>query len=225
MYCSYEIVKNHLDGIAGCTCKAFTNLNVEIVTAWDLLMENNEVNQNNLYDKIIQRAKEKGLNPVYTSFYLDVKIIVNFLITNRDDHLGNIAFLRDSDSLNIISTAPIFDSGSSKHFEEQLPEKGLNVSVNSFESSFCDCLKHVKNFSAINVLLLPSASEYKDILLKSKRITSDRIEELVNLYKYNVNSLIQMQNLSKQNYSSKEIIEKLTEKEKLEKEKQYNDFF
>lgn len=180
--CHYNFITDKEDEVIGCTCKAFTNENIELITAYDLLEEYNMTQQNDVYERIIDYAVKYGCNEDDARNYMDIQTIVDYLINNRDRHQGNIGFLRDSSTLQIIKPAPIYDSGSSKHLEGEKPESVEYTKVNGLYSTEIKCLSHIKNWDIIDIDKLPTTTEIKDILDKCIYISDIRKNTLLNLY-------------------------------------------
>ena len=112
--CEYKLLRNEENNITGCTCRSFIdNEKAELITAYDLLQEYGLTQDDNVYELIAKLVSLKGLDSKATLDYLDMMTLVDYLITNRDRHEGNIGFLRDPDTLMIICPAPVYDSGSS----------------------------------------------------------------------------------------------------------------
>lgn len=196
-YCDYSLVKNHYQEVVGCSCKAFTSEQFELVTAYELLEEMNYTQRDDVYEKIIERAVYYGLEENEVRRYLDTQTIVDFLITNRDRHQGNIGFIRNSDSLLFVSTAPVYDSGSSRFMEREHPETLTATSVNGLYNTEMECLSHVKDFSCVNVARLPSSEEYRELLAQSTE-NAYRINSLCEMYEQKINWLKekQLQNMN-----------------------------
>ena len=191
-YCDYDFVYNTSGDIVGCSCDTFTSESIELVTAYDLLEEINWTQKDDVYDKIIERAVFYGADESSIRKYLDVQTIVDFLITNRDRHQGNIAFLRDSETLRVIGPAPVFDSGSSRFYERELPESVSMTTVNGLYKTEMECLKHVIDFTNVNIADLLPPKTYKNYLeLSNER--SSRIERLLDLYEEKVHWLKEKQ--------------------------------
>lgn len=138
--------------------------------------------QNDVYERIIDYAVKYGCNEDDARNYMDIQTIVDYLINNRDRHQGNIGFLRDSNTLQIIKPSPIYDSGSSKHLEGEKPESVEYTKVNGLYSTEIECLSHIKNWDVIDIDKLPTITEIKDILDKCIYISDIRKNTLLNLY-------------------------------------------
>jgi hypothetical protein len=137
-YVHYKYVRNRYKQIIGCKCRVFTNEKLELITAYDLLEEYNDTQKSNVYELITERAVAYGASRQQIINQLDLETLVDYIITNRDRHQGNIAFLRDPNTLRIKVIAPIFDSGSSKHLEAVLPEGVKLTKVNNLYNTELD---------------------------------------------------------------------------------------
>ena len=81
--------------------------------------------------------------------FMDYEIMTDYLLTNTDRHMNNIAVLRDPDSLQLIGFAPIFDSGNSMFFNIPLTELPLlhldQILTHSFIAKEPRLLQYVHN--------------------------------------------------------------------------------
>jgi len=179
---NYSFIRNSEGNICGTVCKLFTSSSLELITAYDILSINNETQVDDIYEKIILRASELGVEPKVVCDYMDAQTIVDYLITNRDRHQGNIGFLRDSSSLKLVSPAPIFDSGSSVYFENVLPLSVDNTTVNGLYKTERECLSHVKNWKVIDMNKLPTVDEFKSYLNLSSELNEFRKQKMISLY-------------------------------------------
>ena len=50
--------------------------------------------------------------------YMDYQTLTDFVISNTDEHLLNFGILRDTNTMQLIAPAPIFDSGNSMFFSD-----------------------------------------------------------------------------------------------------------
>ncbi|MBR1855740.1 MAG: hypothetical protein IJ803_01555 [Oribacterium sp.] len=185
-FCRYKYVYNRSGQIAGCSCKAFTSEKLELITAYDLLEEYNLTQQDDLYSKIVELTANYGLPEKRTREYLDIQTIVDYLITNRDRHQGNIGFLRDPDTLKILCPAPIYDSGSSETMEYELPIDTEHTRTNGLFHTEIECLQHVSDFSTVDLSKLPDENVMRCELDRSSTLNSERKDFLLKLYKEKV---------------------------------------
>jgi hypothetical protein len=135
-----------------------------------------------VYERIAGYAEAYGLPEEKTFDYLDMQMLVDFLIGNRDRHQGNIGFLRDADTLRIFSAAPVYDSGSSARLEGILPDRGPGTTVNGLYPTFGECLSHVKDPYILDMARLPDAQELLGIMENAGCIPVPRREQLLKSY-------------------------------------------
>ena len=135
----------------------------------------------------IRLAVSYGCDRCEVEKHLDTQVLVDYLITNRDRHQGNIGFLRDSDSLNIISVAPVFDSGSAAFLEGELPEGVTGTKVNGLYSTEDECLEHVKSLNRFDLAKLPETlSAFTNVRFE---VSNYRKKKLMDLYRSKVECL------------------------------------
>ena len=88
--CHYNFITDKEDEVIGCTCKAFTNENIELITAYDLLEEYNMTQQNDVYERIIDYAVKYGCNEDDARNYMDIQTIVDYLINKLNFNVDEI---------------------------------------------------------------------------------------------------------------------------------------
>lgn len=216
-FCKYNFIYDKNKQPIGVSCNAFTNVfkpgkNTELVTVYELLEEYNLTQQNDVYELIPFLANKYGFDEKEAYDYLDMQTMIDYLIINRDHHQGNIAFLRDADTLEIESAAPIFDSGSCKMLEAEATESLNDTKVNGLYLTDGELLKHVKNVSLLDINKLPSKDEIKDIFDKCINISDERKNKMLSLYEQKKDYIKQLQKekkkaLYKVSYRSRQIIE------------------
>ena len=119
----------------------------------------------------------------YFDRFMDYQILTDFLISNTDRHMNNIAVLRNPDTLEIQGFSPIFDSGNSMFYNvpfEALERLRLNeIKTHSFVEREMRLLQYVKDRRAVELdrTDVDFAIYEKDI--KERHI---RIPELKKLY-------------------------------------------
>lgn len=108
----------------GCLCPTFTSSQYEFVSAYELY---NAVDKNlNLsnYNKIVYACELGGLDRQYVEEFLSYQILLDFLVSNDDRHLNNFGVLRDTETLEYVKMAPIFDSGNCMFWNREVVPKG-----------------------------------------------------------------------------------------------------
>lgn len=122
--------------------------------------------------------------------FIDYQIMTDFLITNIDRHMNNIAIIRNPDTLEILGFAPIFDSGNSMFYN--VPYEGLGkvrlseVKTHSFIGKESKLLQYVRNRTLVDIdkAEMDFSIYEKDILERHIRIP-----ELKRLYQKKLDSL------------------------------------
>lgn len=181
-YCDYAYIRNRSGDIVGCKCNAFTSESLELITAYDLLEEYGRTQSGTIYDDIINLAGNYGANKVAVRTQLDIQTLVDYLITNRDRHQNNIGFLRNSDTLEIVSIAPIFDSGSCAALEDQAPLGVTNTSVHNLYNTEMECLQHVSNINILDLNRLPEKRWIKNQLMEMYNANEYSVQKYLGLY-------------------------------------------
>lgn len=180
----YSYIYNRDHRIVGCKCNILTSESRELITAYDLLSEFglNVKGRNSIYD-LVQCLKRYN-TPDFVFKLLFIMFVVDYLVTNRDRHLGNIAFIRDSDSLSIVDIA-IFDNGSSEQMECELPEGSLYTTINGIEDTEFKVLCNLPRdcFNSFDLSSLPSNQWVKSQIDKAENLSEFRKEFLYSLYK------------------------------------------
>lgn len=112
--CAIPVVKTSLcrinEKILCSKTESFTKDQYEFVPACDVTGREIKT-EKALYDALLTFAAKNGIAD-YDKF-LQSMLIADFLISNKDRHLGNFGFLRDASTLKIIGPAPLFDNGTS----------------------------------------------------------------------------------------------------------------
>jgi hypothetical protein len=162
----------------GCICKGFTSAKLEFIPAIDIVGSKKRNNATSQYEHFIAVCAEHGLPDAEVRAFLEYEITTDFLLTNTDRHMNNFGVLRDSDSLQFVAMAPIFDSGNSMFWDvPSLPlhDSLENISVNSFRSKENDVLRLVKNPGCANLFKLPTDDELEHLYSQDPAIPVDAI--------------------------------------------------
>lgn len=168
----------------GCCCKAFTSQDKELVTAWDIISSSNS--KGSKYEIFIDECLKHGMDEKQLYADLDYIFVTDYILSNRDRHMNNIGVLRDANTLEWIRLAPIYDSGKSMYVGMNVPTfktDMINGEVNSFCNTELGMLKLVKNKEVVDVSKLPSETEVMDLYSKDSKISEERKNDLINLYR------------------------------------------
>lgn len=156
-----------------CICEGFTSDEVEFIPAIDVVDSKKKENNISLYEHFIQVCSLHGLDESAVHSFLEYQILTDFILTNTDRHLNNFGVLRDTHTLKFIGMAPIFDSGNSMFWQNpRLPERDdlTKIEVNSFRGKEMQLLDYVTDKSAVDLQLLPSCDELREIYEKDPLI-------------------------------------------------------
>lgn len=192
-YCAYKYIRNRYGQIVGCKCRAFTSEELELITAYDLLEEYGKTQVDDIYTILMGLACNYGADYIQLRTQLDIQTLVDYIITNRDRHQNNIAFLRNPDTLKIVTIAPIFDSGSSAEMEGQLPLGVDNTVVHNLYNTEIECLGAVNNIHILDLSKLPSDKWIRQELSKMNNGNEMIVQKYMSLYKAKIQYLSNLQ--------------------------------
>lgn len=158
-YVKYTAIKTEDNGIL-CRCKSFTTRDIEFVSAYEIIESNKKRNDMSMYDYYIDVCTKNGIDEEIMQNFMDYQTLVDFVISNTDEHLNNFGVLRDANTMKLVAPAPIFDSGNSMFFAESRKTAYsradiLRQKITGFCSSEEKMLKFVKNKNIVKEDLLP----------------------------------------------------------------------
>ena len=96
-----------------------------------------------------------GISEQDFSDFMDYQIMTDFLMSNTDRHMNNIAIMRNPDTLQILGFAPIYDSGNSMFYN--VPYENLNqvrlddIRTHSFIEKEVKLLQYVRNRTLVDI--------------------------------------------------------------------------
>lgn len=173
-------VEDNRRGI-GCLSYNFCNESVELVSAWELLQSEKLRNNESWYNKLKSICVNRlGFEEGYTDDFLGYEIMTDFLVSNTDRHMNNIAVLRNPDTLQYYGFAPIYDTGNSMFFRAHtVPTAGLDkIETCSFLKREIDLLKLVRNRNLVDLNKLPSKEFFVSLYSKDVPDRLNRIEDM-----------------------------------------------
>ncbi len=164
-FLKYTAMRTEDHGILS-KCKAFTTDDVELVSAYEVIMSQKRRNDEAEYDQFIRICTSGGISKDEIQAFMDYQTMTDFIISNTDEHLQNFGILRDANTMSLLGPAPIFDSGNSMFFDEMRKTPYNNVEllqqkVSGFYSQQEQFLKKVKNKNLVKIDLLPSKKDVK----------------------------------------------------------------
>lgn len=180
----YSLVDIEVDGLVstGVKCECFTSEFLEFIQASALLCRLKPSASEAYRENFINRSIDLGFKRDDVIRFLDYMALTDFLISNVDRHFNNFGYLRNPDSLEFISFAPLFDSGNSMMYRNIYSislVSSLRERTNSFYNSFKSSIEHIDSFDAIDISKLPSTSLLRNIYPENvfgERITSNLLK-------------------------------------------------
>ena len=169
----------------GCYSKAFTNSELELVSAHAIITSRKKDRGVSNYEHLIKVAAENGINAEEFRRDLEYQILTDYLLTNVDRHMDNIGVLRDAKTLKYIRMAPIFDTGRAfaTGFVTPYTEDEINnVEVNSFEHYERDLLELVRSRDILKTDKFPSDDKLAELLSKDSKTSKRLIDFKIRLY-------------------------------------------
>lgn len=109
------MVEGDIEGI-GCLSYDFCSENIETISAWELLQTTKFKQNESLYFPLKMVCLGLGMTEESFDKFMDYEIMTDFLISNIDRHMNNIAVMRNPDTLELLGFAPIYDSGNSMFY-------------------------------------------------------------------------------------------------------------
>lgn len=116
------------------------------------------------YMVYVNACGQYGIDPVP---FLDRMIVLDYIMENYGRHPGNFGLIRNSDTPEFVSPAPVFDTGSSPRCNRMLwGDWDSEPKCVPFEETFDRQLKPVKNFDWIDYSKLYRSLDAAEDLLK-----------------------------------------------------------
>ena len=164
----YELIPYVYEGLryTGCRCETFSSSSLEFIPAWNLITRQKAA-ENEPYRQIfIRRCRDNGFSEDSIMHFLDYMAITDFLISNRDRHFNNFGLMRNPDTLEYVSFAPLFDSGNSMmyyYLRQCSMVNSLREKTTGFYTSWKTTMEHVTDFNAVDISRLPDEKTIEEI--------------------------------------------------------------
>ena len=193
-YVQYDLTFK--DGVCdSCQCDYFTDEEHEFISAYDTADHYTFAGGKEELKKFEDTCVNHGLNGKYVSDFMDYQIITDFLLTNTDRHWGNFGILRNPDTLEFISMAPIFDSGTSMVWNDPYVRNRLSLlrlETTGIEKMQQDQLALVKNKSVVKTDLLPSKQETQEFYV-SRGVSEEHAEQIADCFQMKCDMVMEFQ--------------------------------
>lgn len=157
-YTRYYPVKLVVDGgIEGLGCMSydFCGEEIESISAWELLQTVKLKQNESYYYPLKSVCINMGISEQDFTDFIDYQIMTDFLMSNTDRHMNNIAVMRNPDTLEILGFAPIYDSGNSMFYNVPFTELDNyntdNIRTHSFIEKEIRLLQYVQNRHVVDI--------------------------------------------------------------------------
>lgn len=147
------------DGEPYSVCEDFITEDTELISAWRIMQSRKQDNNTSKYQHYVNCCEELGIKKIRQS--LNEMIVVDYIIANEDRHFNNFGLIRNADTLEFISPAPIFDSGSSLGYDKVAGQilSGKNIQCKPFKKTHEQQLALVTSFDWIDFSKLNGVEE------------------------------------------------------------------
>ena len=161
-------------------CKDFITSETELVTAHNILKSVKKPNDKSVFEHYIACCKGLGIEDI--QHRINQMLALDFIIVNEDRHLNNFGLIRNAETLEYISAAPIYDNGTSMWFNTATPNikaAARDISSKPFKTNHSDQIKLVTDFSWLELGKLKGIEDdFADILETSEHIDAERKDTL-----------------------------------------------
>lgn len=178
----------------GCYCPAFTDQTHEAIIAYDIITYVCQLPFTYFYDELINAGDVLGYDKDKLRADLEYQIMTDFIISNRDRHMGNISLLRNPDTLEYYGMAPIYDSGKSmfvgKYDIPKDNETLLKQRVNSFAETEVGLLAYVTDRNLVDTSKLPDRNYIISMYAENdSTMNMERIIQIADAYERKISLL------------------------------------
>ncbi len=168
-----------------CSCPCFSNNDIEFVSAYDILgtIKNNYTIS--MYEHYITTLENYGI--LNAREKLEHMLLLDFIMGNIDRHFNNFGVLRNSDTLEFLDVAPIFDTGSSLGSNKVAPffQIDKNDEIFSFETNEFAQFHLIKNKHDLSSLK-DIDIWVKDFLTRTQYVYPEKIDKIVQFLNYRI---------------------------------------
>lgn len=147
------------DGEPYSVCEDFITEDTELISAWRIMQSRKQDNNTSKYQHYVNCCEGLGIKKICQS--LNEMIVVDYIIANEDRHFNNFGLIRNADTLEFISPAPIYDSGSSLGYDKVAGQilSGKNIQCKPFKKTHEQQLALVTSFGWIDFSKLNGVEE------------------------------------------------------------------
>ena len=158
-----------------CFCDNFIDEDTELVNAWRVHNVLGMIPTDNKYQHFLKCCEKLGIKNAQHD--LEKMMVLDYIIANRDRHYGNFGFVRNANSLEWVSFAPIYDSGTSLWGrEDDEITDGIGATFTFLQSQQIKFLTDLSWYNPIPERWLKDT--VIEILSDNKRLEEQRIVEI-----------------------------------------------
>lgn len=168
-----------------CACPCFASNDVEFVSAYDILGTIKNDYTISMYEHYITTLENYGISNVRQK--LEHMLLLDFIMGNIDRHFNNFGVLRNSDTLEFLDVAPIFDTGSSLGSNKAAPFFHIdkNDEIYSFETDEFAQFHLIKN--KYDLSSLKDIDVWvKDFLNQTQYVYSEKINKIIQFLNHRI---------------------------------------
>ena len=165
------------DDLPYSVCENFITPETELVSAFYIHNIKRIKDERMLYEHYLDCCLELGIPKARQS--LEKMLTVDYLIVNYDRHFNNFGAVRNAKTLEWISTAPLFDNGSSLWCNKSAANFLGSAKSQPFLTTHEEQIKLVRDFSWLDFADLSGVDEeFSELLRKSPLIDDARRDAL-----------------------------------------------
>lgn len=139
-------------------CEDFITPQTELISAWYIMQTQPKANHVSVYQHYLNCCDNLGIPGIREA--LDRMIVLDFLIANEDRHQNNFGVVRNSETLEYLGAAPIFDSGTALWFNQFAHMIGkTRVRCKPFKNGHDEQIKLVNSFDWLDLNTLHGIDE------------------------------------------------------------------
>ena len=172
-------------------CRDFITESTELVTAHNIIKSVKKRNDVSLYEHYINCCKEYGITDIEHS--MNQMLTLDYIIVNEDRHLNNFGLIRNADTLEYVSAAPVYDSGTSMWFNtaaKNVKAGARDIESKPFKTRHADQIKLVTDFDWLDIdKLYGIEDEFAQILSTSEQMDDERKDVLCDALKTRIELL------------------------------------
>jgi len=170
-------------------CETLVTQETDLIPAWRVSRTLKKDNRDSEYMHLLRCAETLAIPNAESS--LEKMLVLDYIIANTDRHYNNFGFVRNSETLEWLGMAPVYDSGTSlwhdSQYTSQLPKS------KPFRATHAEQIKLVTDFTWFdNKSLSGLNDECAEIFAMSDFITESRRELLVKVIERRVKDITEM---------------------------------